>query len=380
MKMLYISNSRIPTEKAHGIQIMKTCAAFAKHSVNLTLILPNRKNPEFKNINPFDYYKIKNKFEIKKIKSLNPHWLMKLPNGIYIKFQILFFINSLFFYLLKIKHNNKLTLYTRDEYLLPTLLKFSNKVIWEAHTLPKNTKYYKKYWQKCYKIITITNGLKNELINHGLAKEKIAVISDGVDLNVFNFTDSKLQIRQKLNLPINQKIIMYTGHLYNWKGVQTLADTSEYLDNNCCIIFVGGTEDNIKKFKEKNKHLNKLIILGQFPHHKIPAYLKSADVLVLPNSSEDKRSKFWTSPLKMFEYMAAEIPVIAAALPSVKEILNENNALFFKPDNSQDLATKIKYVLDNPNKAQKLAKQAKQNVQHYTWQKRAEKIINFINA
>ena len=90
MKILYISNSRIPTEKAHGIQIMNMCEAFSNADVDLELILPTRKNKKFKDKNSFDYYQVRQNFRIKKIFSFDPYFLIKLPQGIYIKFQALF--------------------------------------------------------------------------------------------------------------------------------------------------------------------------------------------------------------------------------------------------------------------------------------------------
>jgi glycosyltransferase involved in cell wall biosynthesis len=178
----------------------------------------------------------------------------------------------------------------------------------------------------------------------------------------------------------NEKIIMYTGHLYDWKGTQVLANSAKYLPENYLIVFIGGTQHDVKKFKEKNADLiksNKIFVLGYKAPQEISDYLNSADVLVLPNSAKDKKSR-WTSPLKMFEYMASEKPILASDLPSIREVLNENNAVFFKPDDPQDLADKIKYILDNFDLAEKISTQAKIDVQNYTWDKRAEKIINFI--
>ena len=374
MKILYISNSRIPTEKAYGIQIIKMCEAFSNLKINLELVLPTRKNKKFKNIDILKYYNIKNNFKIKKIKTFDPNFLMKLPNGVYIKFQILFFIVCLFFYLLFKKNKSEYFFYTRDEYLLPLLQKFYNKVIWEAHTLPDNKNKYLKYWEKCYKIIAISQSLKNELVKLGIKENKILVAHDGVDLNNFQ------KLKQKLDLAENKKVILYSGHLYDWKGTQVLADASEFLPDDCVIVFIGGNDIDIKNFKNKNKILinkNKILVLGYKNPQLIPEYLKSADVLILPNSAKYEKSK-WTSPMKLFEYMASDRPIIASDLPNIKEVLNENNAIFFKPDNSQDLAKKIESVLNNKNFADKISQQAYQDVKNYTWEKRAGKILEFI--
>ncbi|PJA92395.1 hypothetical protein CO134_00155, partial [Candidatus Kuenenbacteria bacterium CG_4_9_14_3_um_filter_39_14] len=115
MKLLYISNSRIPTTKAHGHQIFKMCQIFAKHQVAVELICPSRKNPEFKNTDAFAYYHIPKIFKLKKICSYDPQWLIKFPAGAYIKFQALFFIVSLFIYLLSKKNRAEYIFYTRDE-------------------------------------------------------------------------------------------------------------------------------------------------------------------------------------------------------------------------------------------------------------------------
>ncbi|MCH7883412.1 hypothetical protein IIA95_03290, partial [Patescibacteria group bacterium] len=69
MKLIYIANARIPTEKAHGIQIMKTCEAFADNGAEIELVVPWRFNP-IKN-DPFEYYDVKRVFKIVKIPSLD---------------------------------------------------------------------------------------------------------------------------------------------------------------------------------------------------------------------------------------------------------------------------------------------------------------------
>jgi glycosyltransferase involved in cell wall biosynthesis len=87
------------------------------------------------------------------------------------------------------------------------------------------------------------------------------------------------------------------------------------------------------------------------------------------------------SPLKMFEYMASKRPIIASDLPSVREVLGEDDALFVKPDNSEDLAQKIKIILSSLEKCDKIATKALHKVrEHYTWSRRAQNIIKQIKG
>jgi glycosyltransferase involved in cell wall biosynthesis len=105
-------------------------------------------------------------------------------------------------------------------------------------------------------------------------------------------------------------------------------------------------------------------------------YLEIADVLVLPNSAKDKIN-LYTSPIKMFEYMASKRPIVASGLPSIKEVLaHQKNALLFNADSEEDLAKKIQSVIiqDGNN----LVKSAYEEVKKYTWDGRAANIKNFI--
>ena len=380
MKIIYIANARIPTEKAHGWQIMKMCESLGLAGVDLELVLPTRLNTEeFKKADPFRHYQVKENFKVKTIKTIDPIFLIDRPSGIYIKLQLLFFIIGLLSYLFFKKNKADYFFYIRDEQLLPLLQFFSKKIIWEAHNLPKNKKYYLKYWKNCHKIIAITQGLKNELVGGGLLADQILVAPDAVDLEQFSkVKESKEELRAKLNLPADKNLIIYTGHLYKWKGVQTLADSSKYLSDQELIVIIGGTKDDILKFKNKNQALKNILVVGHLLQHEIPAYLKAADILILPNSAQDTISKVYTSPLKLFEYMAAQKPIIASDLPSLREILNGSNSVLTEPDNPEKLAENIKRLLSNKELADKIARQSYTDVQRYTWEKRAESIINFV--
>ena len=68
-KLVYIANARIPTEKAHGIQIMKMCEAFSAQVVDVELVLPRRLNRIKEN--PFDYYGVKKNFKITKLPTID---------------------------------------------------------------------------------------------------------------------------------------------------------------------------------------------------------------------------------------------------------------------------------------------------------------------
>lgn len=369
LRLIYIANARMPTEKAHGIQIMKMCEAFARAGIEVELVIPWRFNKIKEN--PFDYYGVEKIFRIIKVPSID---LVKFGKIGFLA-QSFSFAKLVCLYAMFKKAD---IIYSRDILPLFFLSFFKKNLFWETHRGEFNFTA-QRLLKKCRGIIAITEGLKNFYIEKGAAPNKILVAPDGVDLKEFDIPVSKETARKKLNLPQDKKIILYTGHLYGWKGADILAGASAYLSENTEIYFVGGTENDISKFKIQNSKLKNITVIGYRPHQEIPYWLKAADVLVLPNSAKEDISKFYTSPLKLFEYMASKRPIVASDLPSLREVLNENNSILVPSENSGALAEGIKKVLQNQDLAKRISEQAYRDVQGHTWQKRTQRILDFVN-
>lgn len=369
MNILYIANARIPTEKAHGIQIIKMCEAFAVGN-KLELVLPRRLN-KIKD-NPFSYYGVERTFKIKKLPCLDLIPFYKYLGNLGLWIESLTFFLSVFFYVIGKKVD---IIYGRDSFLLLLGL-FKKNIIFEAHVFSKNYFLYSLFLKKSKGIVVITQKLKDLFIERGIPSTKIFIAPDAVDLKKFNIAETQEECRRKLNLLQGEKIILYTGHLYGWKGAQVLAKTSSYLPEGVKVYFVGGTKEDIQEFKIQASNVK---IVGHRPYAEIPYWLGAADILVLPNSGKEEISRHWTSPMKMFEYMAARRPIVASDLPSIREILNKENAVLIEPDNPEALARGMKEVLRSPQLSDKIVARAFQDVQEYTWEKRVEKILFFLN-
>ncbi len=370
MKILYIENIRLPTEKAHGIQIMKMCEAFANLGHEVILLIPNRKNKI--KTNPFEFYGIKKNFEIKKVWVPNILFLGSI--GFYL--QTLFFAerSAWFMYL----HNRVDIVYSREERILINLIFITKNIIWESHRGSWNlaTKIVANFAKK---IVVISKGLeKFYLEKKPKLSGKIVLAPDGVDLSLFNINLSKDESRLKLALPRDIKIALYAGHLYKWKGAHILAQASTNFNDNEIAVFVGGTDQDLKEFREEYGQGNnkRCMILGQKPYSEIPLYLKSADVLILPNGASENIGSHYTSPLKLFEYMASGTPIVASNVPAIREILDESNSTIFTADNSKDLHEAIEKVFKEGNEIEAKALKAKKDVEQYTWISRAKNIID----
>lgn len=364
MKLIYIANIYIPGMWAHSLQVMKMCEAFSGNGLKVELATGMKRDREDK---IFSYYNIKNKFKITKI----PYFDLS-PKG---SSKINFLIRNLSF-LLFARVYAMLKKYDILYFRTPMAGLFFNNFYLEVHELPsKLNKWHKLTYQKAKKIIVLTKFLKQELVKCGVNEEKIIIAPDAVDLNEFQINLTKNEARKKLLLPLDKKIIMYCGNFYvhEWKGVDILLAALKYLDNIMCVL-IGGHKSEFEKIKRRHGK-NNLLLISHQPHEKIPVYLKAADVLILPNKKGDANSEFYTSPLKLFEYLASGRPIVASVLPSIGEILNETNAVMIEPNNPQALAGGIKAVLADEVLADKITRQSLADVRNFTWQKRSERII-----
>jgi glycosyltransferase involved in cell wall biosynthesis len=347
-KLIYIANSRIPTEKAHGLAIMKMCEAFADNGVDVELVIPRRKTHI--SDDPFEYYGVKRNFKLTRLWCLDlvkfgwlGYWLETLSFMERVSWHVMF---------------KKGILYTRDEFSAFYLRAFSKKVYWEAHTAKS------PLWTSLLKnvegVIAISSGLKDHYVSKGFNPSKIMVVHSGVDLSKFDINKSKEELRKELLLPLDKKIVAYIGKRHSMgenKGVEEL-------------------ESALQSISVENQDVLPLFVTDT-PPRLLPAYMKASDILVMNYPNTEHYAKYM-SPLKLFEYMASGTPIVTPDLPTIREVLNESSAYFFKPDNKEDLMLTVKLALKEEKIAQNRAINALQKISNYTWDNRAIIILEFI--
>lgn len=393
MKLLYIANLRLPTEKAYGIQVVKMCESFARAGAQVTLLIPTRNNPKI-NQDVFDYYGAQRTFEVKKLSTPDFYWPGSLDK---IAVAIKDIISARILTREALK-NNAHIYYTRDERVACILSNKNKNVIFECHRFSnKRKRFYSYFKNKKVKIVAISDGLKEDLIKFGIKDSDVLVARDGVDLGEFNINTSRTDARKKLYGNFHKeayerkKIAVYVGQLYSWKGVNIFSETAKYLCDknvNYLLFIFGGTDVKDPKVLKKelesiedNRHPSLIPIFGRYPHQAVPDILKSANCAILTGNESERISARYTSPLKMFEYMASGCPIVAQDLPSFREVLNQNNSILAKAGDAKDLADKIAWVFDDNNAelVKRKSMKALEDVKDYTWDKRAKKILDFIS-
>jgi glycosyltransferase involved in cell wall biosynthesis len=148
------------------------------------------------------------------------------------------------------------------------------------------------------------------------------------------------------------------------------------------LLCVGGPMDAVPAYLELARRIgipqDRLRFADRVPNTEVPYWIRSCDVATIPWTWTEF-SAYFTSPLKLFEYMAAGVPILATDLPSIREVLRHGeNAWLVPPGDPKALAEGIQHLLENPDLAERLAQQARKDVRQYTWKRRAAVILQHV--
>jgi glycosyltransferase involved in cell wall biosynthesis len=122
-------------------------------------------------------------------------------------------------------------------------------------------------------------------------------------------------------------------------------------------------------------------IEGFQPPARVPLYLAAGDLAVVPNRSKPAISARHTSPLKVFEAMAAGVALVASDLPSLREVLVDGeNALLVAPDDAAALAKGIERLAGDAGLRARIAARLRAQADDFTWDARAKRVLAWMEA
>ena len=241
----------------------------------------------------------------------------------------------------------------------------------------------KKVYSSCNKIITVTEQIKEWIIDkYSVPDKKVRTFNNGVNIDRFKPYD-KLKVRKKFNIPENKFIIGFLGSLFPWCGLEHLIEAAEDVlqDYPDTLFLIGGGQEPVKSELEKMvkaKDLNDYFIFsGQISWENAPEFISAFDIGI-----ETKEVKNHTSfsPLKIYSYLACEKPAIVPNITGVENLFKDNNIGFvFECGNSTDLAEKICDFRRLPEKTIcELSRNARECVEkNYSWKKIVKESLEF---
>lgn len=378
MKLYYITHTRMPTGRAHGFTIAKSCESFGQIGMDVVFVTPALKSNATGDL--FDIYKISRTFAVR-----------YLPVVDAVRFsgsRAAFMIRIMSFYMsvacfMSFRSRRDVIVYTRDASIVLLLTVLGFRSVFECHMIPQNRERFFRICRRA-RIITISNALRDAFITEGFSAGKILVAPSGVDLSTFAIDASREVARQVLSLPADARIATYTGNFTTMGADKGIADIITALKELPQILFVaaGGGEADIEHYRNlaREQHVDQQVRLsGQAPQTTLALYQRAADILLMP-FPDTPHYRNHMSPVKMFEYMASGRPIVASDLPTIREVLNEANAVIIPPGDPHALAGAVDALLDDPARAEALSHKARSDVVEYTWQSRAERIRGFITT
>jgi len=390
--ILYFADIRFPLERANGIQTMETCHALARrgHDVHL-VVRPDRHTPSR---DPFAYYDLPSiaRLAVERAPGGGPPPARRVGYLAYAAARALG------------ARRTDLVM-TRDLTVASLLLRLPLRppVVYESHgyapevaaalptlvstaTPPSASKLARLakresfVWRHADGYVTITSGLASAQNARFGARARVVVVPDGARIPASGARSPATEAsdgtcRRDAGTPCT---VGYAGHLYAWKGVDVLLEAVAQVPGVRCLVAGGQDEEpDLARLRALAARLGveaRVTFTGHLPPSDVPGVLAQADVLALPNPAS-AISTHATSPLKLFEYMAAGRAIVASNLPAIREVLtHDTNALLVAPGDPGALAAAIRRLAGDPALRETLASAARTAVAEYSWDRRAERL------
>ncbi len=211
------------------------------------------------------------------------------------------------------------------------------------------------FLKKADLIFPISEQMKKTLSDYGIASNKMVVIPEGVDVNIFikDFDKEAQKIREKMGLR-NKIVLVYVGTLNRLRKIEFLFEVLKLLlkkYNNLHLLILGKgrvPEDEIY-LKQKARELGVLdnvSFIGWVSKEKVPYYIRASDICLSP--LEPNKVFLNSSPIKILEYLALEKPVVCSDIPDQKNIIEKSGGGICTSWNPEKFAQAVEKLLNLP--------------------------------
>lgn len=234
------------------------------------------------------------------------------------------------------------------------------------------------------KLVAITRALAAELHKHVTARYRadILVEADGVNLDEYRGGEQSRPVPGDIaGLAGRRPLVGYIGSLHPGKGVEMLLPVARCTPALQFMV-VGGPDQVADRYRRQAEAegVHNIAWLGFRKNVEVPAYVQACDVLLLPNQRSvvllnRKNIGQWTSPLKLFEYMAAGKIILASNLPVLREVLNPGNSVLCDPEDPSAWVAHLERISRGEQGYRDLAERARRDVAHYSWSRRAARCL-----
>jgi len=387
-EIVYPVNLRFPMERANSIQIVQTCHALARGGAGVTLLVRGGKDPTSEAASLAFYGLTPHRnLRIRRLPVLPRSSPARLRNRLFLLALGLdcavraasgradaFFVreDGVARMLLAARKVLRVPVIFEMHHLSHLFLKMRHEMYPDSLPVPperiaRQATIDRRLYERADAIVCVTQALADLLSATFGPRPNVHVVRNGVTL-----PDSSVERNPEKGL------ISYVGQLYPWKGVDTLVHAMAHLPE-ARLEIVGGLpyEPDAARLEALAGSIG-VASRARFqpfvPPGELAKRLARAAVAAVP-LPDNLYSRAFTSPLKIFEAMAAGIPVVASDLPAIREVIRDGeNGVLVTPGDPAALAAGLDRVLGDPALAESIARQARKDVEATAWDRRAERI------
>lgn len=219
--------------------------------------------------------------------------------------------------------------------------------------------------KKADKVISINEGLRNYTMHMGAQKEETIVIRAGVDIERFNLVGRK-EIRERYGIRDEDILLFFMGWLYDFSGLREVAiSLNDCRNRNIKLLIVGNGDlwDDLQSIRKRFHLEDRMIIVDWVPYKETPKYLAASDVCILPAYNNKIMKNI--VPIKLYEYMASEKPVISSALQGIMMEFGDDSGIIYVE--KQDQIINVAINLAKNGFISSLGKKARKYVEKNNW-------------
>lgn len=333
MRLLILLNGRFPTEKAYGLQVMAMVRGCVEAGIQVAVAYPRRSKDEPQQMEGVHY------FPFGPYSPIVVPWLFPLH-------RLLGLVG-----LRRIADEFKPDVVLANDPLQAAFFPRPWKVAWDLHDLPNLDRGARRWLirrvlQRVSAIVS-TNEIKLAHLQETFGAIPTSIVLRNpvtFDPDVYR-SIPHTEARRRVAIGEGEFAVVYAGQLFSWKGTDTLIAAAEYLTDPVTIHIVGGLGRDLERSKILARNLSvgsdRIVFHGQRPAEDIPAWLRAANIVVIPNTAKERISLEDTNPLKLYEAFAAQAAIVASDIPSIREAAGGAVVYFVPPDDPQALAEKI---------------------------------------
>lgn len=210
-------------------------------------------------------------------------------------------------------------------------------------------KYFSKEEKWCYssadKIVVVTNSFKHAIEEKGISSEKIYVVKNGANIDLFKPRKKNFDLLKRLGLE-EKRILGYIGTLGMAHKIDFLVDCIKDLDGYALMILGNGAERENLKNKIEVENIKNVVLLDSVPKNEVSEYIALQDAALV----NLRRSPLFTTviPSKIFETASMRIPILLGVDGEARDMVEEFNAgLFYEPENRDDFLKKLNLLFSS---------------------------------